>query len=448
MSPSPTRRPIRFSTWPADFTDPDTSKHHPAVPYLDGQRQRPGSTTAADPQTVANFLNYVKSGRFDNTIFHRLATGFVLQGGGFTLAAAPNTTINPVATGPTVKNEFPSPAPTTPVNVRGTIAMAKVGSDPNSATSQFFFNLADNHTNLDSQNGGFTVFATIADGFSQRVVDNLASLPVQDQSKAPGTAINTVQQVKINGAPTGGTFTLNLAGTASAPIAFNAAAADVAAAVAGLPSPTGTGTIGAANVNVTGSAGNWTITFVGTLAGTNVAQLTTFSNLTGGNSPSVTVSLTTPGASANGALTNLPLKNYTGTTFPTDATAANFEVVQSVQILRNTEFLTYSITGNSNPAIASASLDPTFNNRLTLQFLTPGSTNHHRRGHRHVQQVGVLDLHGHGQRGGRKPGPRDRRSDPHGARWQRAWHGRRDRTGQRSQCRPNLELRHYRRQPR
>src|SRR5207302_6759341 len=59
---------------------------------------------------------------------------------------------------------------------------------------------------------------------------------------------------------------------------------------------------------------------------------------------------------------------------PTDATPANFELVQSVDILRNTEFLTYAITANTNPAVASASLDPTFNNRLTLQFLTPGTT--------------------------------------------------------------------------
>jgi cyclophilin family peptidyl-prolyl cis-trans isomerase len=363
------------------FTDPDTSNtilrfntsFGPVLVQLND---------ANAPQTVANFLNYVKSGRFNNTIFHRLAinqtatgpVGFVLQGGGFTLAAAPVTTIDPVVTGPTVKNEFPTSPPSTGVNTRGTLAMAKVGNDPNSATSQWFFNLSDNHTNLDSQNGGFTVFASIADGFSQRIVDNMSSQKVFDESSATGTALNTVQQITINGAPTGGTFTLSLNGTATAPIAFNATAAAVQTALAALPSPTGTGTVGAANVTVTGGNGSYTVTFVGNLAGTSVAQLGSFSNLTGGTSPSVTVAVTTPGSSANGALNEIPLVNYNGTNFPKDATSANFEVVQSVDILRNTEFLTYAITANTNPAVASASLDPVFNNRLTLQFLTAGTT--------------------------------------------------------------------------
>ncbi len=102
--------------------------------------------------------------------------------------------------------------------------------------------------------------------------------------------------------------------------------------------------------------------------------LTAFSNLTGGTSPSVAVAVATPGSSTNGALNQVPLVNYSGTNFPSDATAANFEVVNSVDIVRNTEFLTYTVTNNTNPAIASATLDPTFNNRLTLQFLTPGTT--------------------------------------------------------------------------
>ncbi len=358
----------------ADFTDPDTSNSILQFNTTQGVV----NVTLADgqsPQTVANFLDYVKSGRLDSTIFHRLASGFVLQGGGFTLEVAP-TSIIPVTTGPSVKNEFPTTVPAGGVNTRGTLAMAKFGSDPNSATSQYFFNLANNTANLDAQNGGFTVFAQIADGFSQRIVDNMSSITPTDESSAKGTAINEIQHVVINGSPTGGSFTLNLAGTASTAIPFNATASQVAAAIAALPAPSGTGTIGSANISVTGSAGTFDITFKGTLAGTSVAQLTSFSNLVGGNLPSVTVTTTTPGQATNSALNQLPLTNYTGSpaTFPTDATAANFETVNSIKIIRNTEFLKYTITNNTNPGVALASLDPTFNNRLTLQFLNPGAT--------------------------------------------------------------------------
>lgn len=69
-------------------------------------------------------------------------------------------------------NEF-SP---TRSNVRATVAMAKVGGNPDSATSQFFVNLADNSANLDNQNGGFTVFATVVEGMD--VVDTIAAVAV------------------------------------------------------------------------------------------------------------------------------------------------------------------------------------------------------------------------------------------------------------------------------
>lgn len=103
------------------------------------------------PITVANFLNYAQSGRYDETFFHRLIADFVLQGGGF-LA---DDTFTPIQTDATILNEFNIS------NTFGTIAMAKLGGNPNSATSQFFFNLADNSGNLDTQNGGFTVFGEI-----------------------------------------------------------------------------------------------------------------------------------------------------------------------------------------------------------------------------------------------------------------------------------------------
>jgi len=117
------------------------------------------------PATVRNFLNYVKSGRYENEIAHRLVPNFVLQGGGFVVTnrGATNWDIAAVVTYPPVTNEFGTGKFYS--NVSGTIAMAKT-SDPNSATSQFFFNLADNSASLDSTNnsGGFTVFGHVIAG--------------------------------------------------------------------------------------------------------------------------------------------------------------------------------------------------------------------------------------------------------------------------------------------
>jgi hypothetical protein len=117
------------------------------------------------PRTVENFLRYATSGRYQNTFVHRAVTGFVVQGGGYT-AAVPYAHIE---TYPAVVNEFKVP------NTRGTVAMAKLGGDPNSATSEWFFNLADNRANLDAQNGGFTVFARVI-GNGMNVVDGIAAL--------------------------------------------------------------------------------------------------------------------------------------------------------------------------------------------------------------------------------------------------------------------------------
>jgi hypothetical protein len=110
-------------------------------------------------------------------------------------------------------------------------------------------------------------------------------------------ASNEVQTVTINGAPTGGTFTLTFGGQTTAALARNASAADVQAALQALSS------IGAGNVTVTGSAGGpYTVTFVGTLGGTNVAQMTAAHTFTGGTTPGVTVATTTAGGASTGAV--------------------------------------------------------------------------------------------------------------------------------------------------
>lgn len=124
------------------------------------------------PLTVKNFLNYVDSNRYDNTIIHRSPANFVVQGGGYKAnGSAPNTTLDHITQDAPVPNEYDSKRS----NVRSTVAMAKLGGDPNSATSEFFFNVADNSSNLDNQNGGFTVFANVVSGID--TVDKINALP-------------------------------------------------------------------------------------------------------------------------------------------------------------------------------------------------------------------------------------------------------------------------------
>ncbi|MEY4487543.1 MAG: hypothetical protein RIQ79_51 [Verrucomicrobiota bacterium] len=129
---------------------------------------------SATPLTVANFKNYVTSGAYAANFFHRSLPGFILQNGGFRFLS--NTTYEPVAALPPVVNEFGAS------NLRGTIAMAKLGGDPDSATSEWFINLADNSANLDFQNGGFTVFGRVLGNGMTGIVDVLANVPTYDAS--------------------------------------------------------------------------------------------------------------------------------------------------------------------------------------------------------------------------------------------------------------------------
>jgi len=117
------------------------------------------------PVTVQNFIRYVQSGRFQNEFAHRLVPGFVIQGGGFTVTnrGTTNAQIIPVPTYPTITNEFAVGRRFS--NVYGTIAMAKLGGDTNSASSQWYFNLANN-TFLDANdtNNLFVVFGHVVGG--------------------------------------------------------------------------------------------------------------------------------------------------------------------------------------------------------------------------------------------------------------------------------------------
>jgi peptidyl-prolyl cis-trans isomerase B (cyclophilin B) len=116
------------------------------------------------PKTVANFLNYVKKGHYDGTIFHRVIDGFMIQGGGF----APG--MNQKATDATIENEANNGLK----NERYTVAMART-SAPHSASAQFFINVADNdflnHKSPTPQGWGYAVFGKVVDG--KDVVDRI-----------------------------------------------------------------------------------------------------------------------------------------------------------------------------------------------------------------------------------------------------------------------------------
>jgi peptidyl-prolyl cis-trans isomerase A (cyclophilin A) len=220
-------------------------------------------TDAQDPQTVANFFNYINSGAFANDIFHRNGTNEapplnvpVLQGGSFNFNAS-NNTLTPVTTNPSIPDE----ANANQSNVVGTIAMAQ-STGPNTANSGFFFNLADNSQVLDlnstSNPSGFAVFGQMATGADQRVLNTLAAIPIQNQS-----AVSS---------------------------AFQA----------------------------------------------------------------------------------IPLQNYTGKNFPTDTTAANYALIQSIQAAQpRTDQLTFSIITPPDSTIATAAIT---NDQLTLTRVGPGTT--------------------------------------------------------------------------
>ena len=115
--------------------------------------------TEKAPKTVANFLEYVKSGHYDNTIFHRVIDNFMIQGGGMTISMDEKETNAPI------ENEADNGLK----NDTGTIAMART-MDPHSATAQFFINVADNdflnHRAKNQQGWGYAVFGKVTDGMA------------------------------------------------------------------------------------------------------------------------------------------------------------------------------------------------------------------------------------------------------------------------------------------
>jgi len=127
------------------------------------------------PITVANFLQYVKDKQYDNTIFHRVISGFMIQGGGFTKDLVEKPTRSPI------KNEADNGL----TNSIGAIAMARTG-DPQSATAQFYINVANNvsldYTEASDRGWGYAVFGKVVQGMD--VVLKISKLPT-DPSDTP-----------------------------------------------------------------------------------------------------------------------------------------------------------------------------------------------------------------------------------------------------------------------
>jgi peptidyl-prolyl cis-trans isomerase B (cyclophilin B) len=117
------------------------------------------------PNTAENFLNYAREGFYNDTIFHRVIDGFMIQGGGMT------ATMEQKTTNPPIQNEAKNANP----NKRGTIAMART-MDPHSATAQFFINLSDNSflnfSGENTQGYGYCTFGEVTEGMD--VVDTIA----------------------------------------------------------------------------------------------------------------------------------------------------------------------------------------------------------------------------------------------------------------------------------
>jgi len=140
------------------------------------------------PETVANFVEYARSGFYDGTIFHRVIPGFMIQGGGFEPDMKQKKTRAPI------KNEADNGLS----NLTGTIAMART-PDPNSATSQFFINVKDNkfldYTAPTPQGWGYCVFGKVTEGMD--VVHAIEQVPTTTKSGHQDVPVDPVVIEKV-----------------------------------------------------------------------------------------------------------------------------------------------------------------------------------------------------------------------------------------------------------
>ncbi len=149
------------------------------------------------PKTVANFVQYVRAGHYDGTIFHRVIDNFMIQGGGYTAEL----------TGKGTRAAIMNEAPNGLKNTRGTLAMART-ADPHSATAQFFINVVDNPAldhiaTTDSRSWGYAVFGKVVSGMD--VVDAIKAVPTRQQGMMENLPVEPVviEKAELVGAQAG-----------------------------------------------------------------------------------------------------------------------------------------------------------------------------------------------------------------------------------------------------
>ena len=161
-----------------------------------GARQVKMKTTAGDlllelneekaPVTVGNFLQYAEEGFFDGTIFHRVISGFMVQGGGFTQDFQKKTVRAPI------ENEANNGLK----NLNGTVAMART-NNPHSSTAQFFINVKDNpaleHSDLTPRGFGYAVFGQVVEGMD--VIDKIRQVKTGAGTALPSRDVPKTQIV-------------------------------------------------------------------------------------------------------------------------------------------------------------------------------------------------------------------------------------------------------------
>jgi peptidyl-prolyl cis-trans isomerase A (cyclophilin A) len=130
------------------------------------------------PKSVANFVQYAKSGHYNGTIFHRVIDGFMVQGGGFTTDMTEKPRRPPI----------PLEAGNGLSNVRGSVAMARTAA-PDSASAQFYINVVDN-LRLDTYGGGYAVFGKVLQGME--VVDRIKAVPTGTANGMPDVPLRAI----------------------------------------------------------------------------------------------------------------------------------------------------------------------------------------------------------------------------------------------------------------
>ncbi len=350
------------------FTDPDYTDSIVTFNITDGKtpmKLQVELFDAQDPQTVANFFDYIDSGAYDNTIFHRLVTSGIdiLQGGAVGLT--PNGTTQSVTLTDATANTTKF---TLTFSGKTTTAIAYTGNTTTDAQAvqnalAALANIgAGNVTVTEATAGVFTVVfgGTLANSAQPKLAGHISTSPGTITTSIV-TALNTIPILSPGSTGVPSEFP-----TATSPPKQNVAGT-IAMALSGSPSDPNSGTdqfffnVG----NNSSSLDSQKFTTFGQILSISTPTLTTLGKTPTKNVTNSTLTADFPTADFQ----NIPLRGYNGssTTFPGDATPSNFVRINSVTVAKRDESLTYSVVSNSNPTLVT----PTVTNEwLTLNYAT------------------------------------------------------------------------------